>query len=166
MAVSLLLMAARILCLLTVRLQGGYLCQLSGIGRLWACRSCHDVFCSERNRLRTSLVVRLALFSDLAPRPAQVRLPPDCVANSKNGLQRFREKRNQAKIANQYVLKRATEVAGGIITWHDYSIAAPTARKICLIQKEFCNTIPPTTDTSHCSLHAAPHLLGMATRLH
>jgi hypothetical protein len=37
--------------------------------------------------------------------------------NSKNGLQRFfREKRNQAKIANQYVLKRATEVAGGIIT--------------------------------------------------
>jgi len=58
--------------------------------------------------------------------------------NSKNGLQRFfREKRNQAKIANQYVLKRATEVAGGIITCccgppHDYSIAAPTARKICL----------------------------------
>jgi hypothetical protein len=35
-----------------------------------------------------------------------------------------------------------------------------------VIQKEFCNTIPPTTDTSHCSLHAAPHLLGMATRLH
>jgi hypothetical protein len=58
--------------------------------------------------------------------------------NSKNGLQRFfREKRYQAKIANQYVLKRATEVAGGFITCccgppYDFSIAAPTARKICL----------------------------------
>jgi hypothetical protein len=55
--------------------------------------------------------------------------------NSKNGLQRFfREKRNQAKIANQYVLKRATEVAGGFITCccgppYDYSIAGPQPGK-------------------------------------
>jgi hypothetical protein len=62
----------------------------------------------------------------------------DCVAKLQKWLAAFfREKRNQAKIANQYVLKRATEVAGGIITCccgppHDYSIAAPTARKICL----------------------------------
>jgi hypothetical protein len=58
--------------------------------------------------------------------------------NSKNGLQRFfREKRNQATIADRCVLKRATEVAGEFITSccgppHDYSIAAPTARKIIL----------------------------------
>jgi hypothetical protein len=65
-------------------------------------------------------------------------IEPIVLQNSKNGLQHFfREKRYQAKIANRYVLKRATEVAGGFITCccgppHDYSIAAPTARKICL----------------------------------
>jgi hypothetical protein len=58
--------------------------------------------------------------------------------NSKNGLQRFfREKHNQATIADRCVLKRATEVAGEFITSccgppHDYSMAAPTARKIFL----------------------------------
>jgi hypothetical protein len=58
--------------------------------------------------------------------------------NSKNGLQRFfREKSNQATIADRSVLKRATEVAGEFINSccgppHDYSITAPTARKICL----------------------------------
>jgi hypothetical protein len=58
--------------------------------------------------------------------------------NSKNDFQRFfREKSNQAIIAGRRVLKRATEVAGEFITIccgppHDYSIAAPTARKICL----------------------------------
>ena len=58
--------------------------------------------------------------------------------NSKNGFQRFfREKGNQATIADQCVLKRATEVAGEFITSccgppHDCSIAALTARKICL----------------------------------
>ncbi len=58
--------------------------------------------------------------------------------NSKICLQRFfREKSNQATIADRRVLKRATEVAGEFITSccgppHDYSIAAPTARKICL----------------------------------
>jgi hypothetical protein len=37
--------------------------------------------------------------------------------NSKNGLQRFfREKSNQATIADRCVLKRATEVAGEFIT--------------------------------------------------
>src|ERR1700758_9209 len=49
--------------------------------------------------------------------------------NSKNGLERFfREKRNQATIADRCVLKRATEVACEFITSccgppHDYSIA-------------------------------------------
>jgi hypothetical protein len=58
--------------------------------------------------------------------------------NSENGLQRFfLEKSNQATIADRCVLKRTTEVAGEFITSccgppHDYSIAAPTARKICL----------------------------------
>jgi hypothetical protein len=58
--------------------------------------------------------------------------------NSKNDLQRvFREKSNQATIADRCVLKRATELAGEFITScggppHDYSIAALTARKICL----------------------------------
>jgi hypothetical protein len=62
---------------------------------------------------------------------------PIVLQNSKNGLQRFfREKSNQATIADRCVLKRATEVAGEFITSccgppHDYSIAAPTARKIC-----------------------------------
>jgi hypothetical protein len=65
-------------------------------------------------------------------------LPPIVLQNSKNGLQRFfREKSNQATIADRCVLKRATEVAGEFITSccgppHDYSIAAPIARKICL----------------------------------
>jgi hypothetical protein len=49
----------------------------------------------------------------------------------------FREKSNQATIADRCVLKRATEVAGEFIASccgppHDYSIAAPTAQKICL----------------------------------
>src|ERR1022692_317865 len=44
---------------------------------------------------------------------------------------------NQATIADRFVLKRATEVAGEFINSccgppHDYSIAALTARKICL----------------------------------
>jgi hypothetical protein len=63
---------------------------------------------------------------------------PIVLQNSKNGFQRFfREKGNQATIADQCVLKRATEVAGEFITSccgspHDCSIAALTARKICL----------------------------------
>ncbi len=62
---------------------------------------------------------------------------PIVLQNSKNDLQRFfREKNNQATIADRCVLKHATEVAGEFITSccgppHDYSIAAPTARKIC-----------------------------------
>jgi len=62
----------------------------------------------------------------------------DIVAKLQNGFQRFfREKGNQATIADRCVLKRATEVAGEFITScggpaHEYSIAAPTAREICL----------------------------------
>jgi hypothetical protein len=58
--------------------------------------------------------------------------------NSKNGLQRFfRERSNQPTFADRCVLKRATEVAGEFITNccgppRDYSIAALTARRICL----------------------------------
>src|SRR3977135_4298790 len=58
--------------------------------------------------------------------------------NSKNGFQRFfREKSNQAITADRCALKRATEVADQFIASccgppRDYSIAAPTARKICL----------------------------------
>jgi hypothetical protein len=45
--------------------------------------------------------------------------------NSKNGFQRFfREKGNQATIADRWVLKRATEVAGKFIT----SCCGPPAR--------------------------------------
>src|ERR1035438_4080225 len=63
---------------------------------------------------------------------------PIVLQNSKNGLQRFfREMSNQTTIADRFVLKRATEVAGEFINSccgppHDYSIAALTARKICL----------------------------------
>jgi len=77
--------------------------------------------------------------------------------NSKNGLQRFfREKSNQATIADRCVLERATEVAGEFITSccgppHDYSIAAPIARKnlSSVIQKEFRNTIGGQADIRH-----------------
>ena len=70
--------------------------------------------------------------------------------NSKNGLQRFfREKSNQATIADRCVLKRATEVAGEFIASccgppNDYSIAAPTARRICVqrSKKSFATLSP------------------------
>jgi hypothetical protein len=58
--------------------------------------------------------------------------------NSKNDPQRFfREKSNEAIIVDRRALKRAADVAGEFIASccgppDDYSIAAPTARKICL----------------------------------
>ena len=62
----------------------------------------------------------------------------DSVAKSQNALRLIcRKKTKQVTIADQCVLKRATEVAGEFITScygppHDYSIAACSARKICL----------------------------------
>ena len=70
-----------------------------------------------------------------APMFANIRI---VLQNSKNGLERFfREKSNQATIADRCVLKRATEVAGEFIASccgppHDYSIAVPTGRKNCV----------------------------------
>jgi hypothetical protein len=52
----------------------------------------------------------------LTPVFLNVRFAPIALLNSKNGLQRFfREKSNQATIADRCVLKRATEVAGEVI---------------------------------------------------
>jgi hypothetical protein len=84
----------------------------------------------------------------------------DSVAKLQIGLQRFfREKSNQATIADRRVLKRATEVAGEFIT----SCCGPPARLFdrrayspenlsSVIQKEFCNTIPSTADFSAVSV--------------
>jgi hypothetical protein len=74
--------------------------------------------------------------------------------NSKNGFQRFfREKSNQAIIADRCILKRATEVAGEFIT----CCCGPPARLFdrrahspenlsSVIPKEFCNTIGGKAD--------------------
>jgi hypothetical protein len=84
--------------------------------------------------VREFLMVKLHPLAR-APIFANIRI---VLQNSKNGLERFfREKSNQATIADRCVLKRATEVAGEFIASccgppHDYSIAAPTAQKICL----------------------------------
>jgi hypothetical protein len=71
----------------------------------------------------------------LTPVFLNVRFAPIALLNSKNGLQRFfREKSNQATIADRCVLKRATEVAGEVIA----SCCGPPARlfdrhaQICL----------------------------------
>ncbi|MFY9952396.1 hypothetical protein [Bradyrhizobium sp.] len=84
----------------------------------------------------------------LTPVFLNVRFAPIALLNSKNGLQRFfREKSNQATIADRCVLKRATEVAGEVIA----SCCGPPARLFdrhahspenlsSAIQKEFCNT--------------------------
>jgi hypothetical protein len=82
-------------------------------------------------------------------------LPSIALQNSKKGFQRFfREKSNQAIIADRCVLWRAAEVAGEFITSccgppHDCSIAALTALKICLqwSEKSFA-TLSPQEQTS------------------
>jgi hypothetical protein len=58
----------------------------------------------------------LAPKAEIADDRRHVREVPIVLQNSKNGLQRFfREKSNQATIADRFVLKRATEVAGEFI---------------------------------------------------
>jgi hypothetical protein len=83
-------------------------------------------------------VVTVAVVEVIGRAVMMSALPPIVLQNSKNGSERFfREKSNQATIADRCLLKRATEVAGEFITSccgppYDYSFAAPTARKICL----------------------------------
>jgi hypothetical protein len=75
---------------------------------------------------------------DGMPTQADVGYWQIVLQKSKNGLRLiFREKASQATIADRCALKRATEVAGEFIASccsppHDYSIAAPTARKNCV----------------------------------
>jgi hypothetical protein len=77
------------------------------------------------------------VFASGGVKSRDVRVWQIVLQNSKNGFQRFfREKSNGAIIADRCVLRCATKVAGEFIISccgppHQYSIAAPTARKIC-----------------------------------
>jgi hypothetical protein len=78
----------------------------------------------------------LPLTTDIAMLSQHVRLVPILLQKSQNAERLiFRERTKQAAIADRCSLKRAAEVACEFVAGcssppHQYSIAAPTARKI------------------------------------